>query len=124
MKSEPIDIKYLNIPNICFSLTEKDDEREEKFKQQRIERGFDDSETWGLDHTIASFIIPRLERYQELANERLDRDKEQVKDVDTLLEAMKLIERDEGIHDWNKEKEETVMKGLELFPKMFLKLWW
>lgn len=96
----------------------------EKFKQQRIERGFDDSETWGFDHTIASFIIPRLERYQELATERLDRDEDQVKDVDTVLEAMKLIERDGGIHDWNKEEEEIVMKGLELFPKVFLKLWW
>lgn len=95
-----------------------------KFIKQRIERGFDDSETWGLDHTIASFIVPRLERYQELANERLARDKEQVEDVDTLLEAMKLIERDEGIYDWNIEEEETVMKGLALFPEVFLKLWW
>jgi hypothetical protein len=124
MKNETIDIKYLNIPNICFSLTEKNDEREEKFIKQRMERGFDDSETWGLDHTIASFIIPRLERYQELANERLDRDKEQVQDVDTLLEAMKLIEKDGGIHDWNKKEEETVMKGLALFPKVLLQLWW
>lgn len=99
MKTEPIDIKHLNIPNVCFSLTDKDDKREEKFKQQRIDQGFDDSETWSLDHTIASFIIPRLERYQELANESLDRDKEQVEDVDTLLEAMKLIEGDGGIQD-------------------------
>jgi hypothetical protein len=124
MKAEPIDIKYLNIPNVCFSLTEKDDEKEELFRKQRMERGFDDSETLGLDHTIASFIIPRLERYQELANERLARDQEQVEDVDTLLEAMKLIERDQGTLDWNKKEEETVMKGLELFPKLFLKLWW
>ncbi|WP_375580136.1 hypothetical protein ABWH96_03460 [Marivirga tractuosa] len=124
MKNKPVDIKYLNIPNICFSLTEKNNEREEKFIKQRMERGFDDSETWGLDHTIASFIIPRLERYQELANERLDRDKEQVQDVDTLLEAMKLIEKDGGIHDWNKKEEETVMKGLALFPKVLLQLWW
>jgi hypothetical protein len=28
MITEPIDIKHLNIPNICFSLTEKDDEKE------------------------------------------------------------------------------------------------
>tara|TARA_R110002012_G_C11663793_1_gene612471 strand:- start:4585 stop:4698 length:114 start_codon:yes stop_codon:yes gene_type:complete len=37
---------------------------------------------------------------------------------------MKLIERDEGIHDWKKEEEETVATGLALFPKVFLKLWW
>ena len=93
-------------------------------EKQRIKRGFDDSETWGLDHTIASFLIPRLEQYQEIANERLARDKKRIENVDTLLEAMKLIESDEGIHDWNKEEEEIVMKDLELFPQVFLKLWW
>ena len=39
------DIKELNIPNVCFSLTnelDKNDKRQETFKQQRLERGFDD----------------------------------------------------------------------------------
>ncbi len=25
------DIKYLGVPNVCFSLTNKDDDREQKF---------------------------------------------------------------------------------------------
>lgn len=124
MKSESIDIKYLKIPNICFSLTEKDDEREEEFKKQRMERGFDDSETWGLDYTVASFIIPRLERYQELANERLARDKQLIREVDMLLEAMKLIVKDEGSHLWNEKEKDIVTQGLALFPKVFTTLWW
>jgi hypothetical protein len=124
MKDKPIDIKTLNIPNICFSLTEKDDEIEAKFKKQRIERGFEDSETWRLDYTISSFIIPRLERYQELANEKLARDQQLVEDVDTLLEAMKLIVKDEGSHTWDEKEKEIVTKGLELFPKVFTTLWW
>lgn len=53
-----------NIPNVCFSLIKQDDKRWDKYEQQRIERGFDDSETWSLRDTIAKFIIPRLERYQ------------------------------------------------------------
>lgn len=106
-------ISYENGPNRhkipqhsqrLFSLTEKDDERENQFRKQRMERGFDDSETWSLDYTVASFIIPRLERYQELANERLARDKQLIREVDMLLEAMKLIVKDEGSHLWN-EKE-------------------
>ncbi|WP_340152673.1 hypothetical protein [uncultured Marivirga sp.] len=124
MKSESIDIKYLKIPNICFSLTEKDDEREEQFRKQRMERGFDDSETWSLDYTVASFIIPRLERYQELANERLARDKQLIREVDMLLEAMKLIVKDEGSHLWNEKEKDIVTQGLALFPKVFTTLWW
>ena len=42
------DPKYLGIPNICFSLTEDTDRRESEYKEQRIQRGFDDSETWSL----------------------------------------------------------------------------
>lgn len=124
MEDETIDIKYLNIPNICFSLTEKDDEREEQFRKQRMERGFDDSETWSLDYTVASFIIPRLERYQELANERLARDKQLIREVDMLLEAMKLIVKDQGSHLWNEKEKEIVTLGLALFPKVFTTLWW
>ena len=92
-----VDIKYLGIPNICFSLTEKDDEREVELSKQRIKRGFDDSETWSLKNTITKFIIPRLERYEEIANDFLKRDDELVNDVNSFLIAMKLIERENGI---------------------------
>ena len=44
----------------------KDDYRHPKFKEQRKERGFDDTETWCLDSTITSFVLPRLERFKEL----------------------------------------------------------
>jgi len=57
-----VDVKYLGIPNICFSLTDKDDKREIDFIKQRIERGFDDSETWSLRDSMALFILPRLKR--------------------------------------------------------------
>jgi len=69
----PVDFKYMQIPNICFSLTDVDDKREMEFKKQRLERGFDDSETWSLRDTIANFIIPRLERYEEIAKDFLKR---------------------------------------------------
>ena len=63
------DLKELGIPNVCFSLADEiteNDELKEKYKQQRIERGFDDSELWNLDYTIASFVLPRLKRLKEL----------------------------------------------------------
>lgn len=118
-----VDIKYLGIPNICFSLTEKDDEREVVLSKQRIERGFDDSETWSLKNTITRFIIPRLERYEEIANDFLKRDDELINDVNSFLTAMKLIEREYEITFTNEEKKQ-VQDGLNAFPKIFFSLWW
>ena len=119
-----VDIKYLGIPNICFSLTAKDDKREIDFRKQRLERGFDDSETWSLRDTVAEFIIPRLKRYEEIAQDFLLRDAELIKDVNCFLEAMELTRRDGGTCNFTKEEQEKVSKGLEKFPKIFMSLWW
>lgn len=115
-----VDVKYIEIPNICFSLVDKDDSREERFKKQRVSRGFDDSETWSLTDTVANFIIPRLEVYRELAND----DNNLEKKIDIFLQAMKLISRDQGVWIFNKKEEEIVNKGLKMFPEIFMKLWW
>lgn len=37
-----------------------------KWEKQRYKRGFDDTELWGLDYTIASFILPRLIAFREM----------------------------------------------------------
>lgn len=37
-----------------------------KFWWQRLTRGWDDSDTWSLDMTIAEFILPRLKKYREV----------------------------------------------------------
>ena len=64
----------LGIPNVNFSIldwytdSEKDVNRLAKFKQQRIERGFDDTECWNLDTTIAQFVLPRLKHFKENTN--------------------------------------------------------
>lgn len=54
------------VPNTNFSLIDDQDARWEEYSKQRKDRGFDDSEIWNLDITIAKFILPRLERYQEI----------------------------------------------------------
>ena len=48
-----------------FSLISQDHPKWDKFTKQRLERGFDDSETWNLDLTIAKFVLPRLESFKE-----------------------------------------------------------
>lgn len=113
------DIKYLGVPNVCFSLTD-----EKNFKKQRIERGFDDSETWALDCTIANFIIPRLERYIELTDKHVVKDEKHIKDINIILEALKLIVKNDGVRNWTDEEQKLVFKGLEKFSSCFLDLTW
>jgi len=67
-----LSIKPEVLNNINFSVAdeiyEKDEAKKEKYRQQRFERGFDDTETWHLDRTMSLFIIPRLERFMEVNN--------------------------------------------------------
>lgn len=122
--TDRVDIKYLGIPNVCFSLTSKEDKRDEEYAHQRKKYGFDDSETWSLRDTIANFIIPRLERYEEIANDFLIREPQLKEDINSFLLAMKLLTRDSGACIFTEEEETQVEKGLNAFPKMFMSLWW
>lgn len=119
-----IDVKYIDVPNVCFSLTKEDDKRETELKKQRLERGFDDSETWSLRDTIANFIIPRLERYEEIANDFLVREPELIEEINKFLTAMKLVSRDGGSAIYTDEEEKQLTEGLEVFPRIFMSLWW
>ena len=126
IKRKKVDIKYLGIPNICFSLTDKDDKREKKFVKQRMTRGFDGSETWNLYGTIARFILPRLQCFKEvnfgypmdMTSEEWD------KILDKMINAFELIilENKAELEDDGKYKE--IDEGLGLFATHFLHLWW
>jgi hypothetical protein len=124
MKPKKIDPKYLGIPNICFSLTDPNDSREKLFEKQRIERGFDESELWSLTDTIANFIIPRLEEYQSMKPVILTQSKQEKKQIDDFLMAMKLIARNGGTRIWNESEKKIVESGMKHFHKFFLSLWW
>lgn len=53
------------IQNVNFSLIKPNHPKWDKFTKQRLECGFDDSEIWNLDLTIAKFALPRIERLKE-----------------------------------------------------------
>lgn len=121
-----VDVKYIGIPNICFSLSTEDDKREPKYSEQRKTRGFDDSETWSLSDTIANFIIPRLERFNEVNNgfpHNLTMRKWRNK-IKLMITAFKLIARDEGMRIYNKKEEKQIDMGLDAFREYFMHLWW
>ena len=122
-----IDPRETGVPNICFSLGGKDEEREEEFKKQRLERGFDDSETWSLADTFANFMIPRLERYAEIVEQGANGDdgvNEELPDLRKVILALKLLVRDEGIRLYSKEEGAQVEEGLTLMGETFQGWWW
>lgn len=121
------DIKYLGIPNVCFSLTDKKDEkREPKFSEQRKEVGFDDTETWSLTDTISRFIIPRLKRFKVVNNGVPHGQTEESWDMilDKMILSFELTCRDSGSRDYTDEERIQLNEGLDLFRKYFFELWW
>lgn len=123
------DPKELGVPNINFSV-ELDDsyskERLEEFKQQRIERGFDDTETWNLEYVIAQFILPRLKRFKELTNGYpvgMKTMENWYAELDKMIEAFQLYAADAS-SCLDKDVEQKVQAGLDSFAKYFFHLWW
>lgn len=47
-----------------LALGVKDEKRLEKFQNQRLDRGFDETEWYSLNHTILSFALPRLREFK------------------------------------------------------------
>ena len=126
MKKTNIDIKHLNIPNVCFSLTDSDDSREIDYSKQRILRGFDDSETWSLTDTICNFIIPRLIRFKEISAtipRQLTEDEWNLI-LDKMINAFQLTSKDNGSRIWTDDESNQIKEGLDLFREWFMGLWW
>lgn len=98
----------------------KDDKRQKKWKKQRKERGFDDTELWALDSSITKFILPRLKAFKEskasypghLTEKKWD------KILDNMIEGFEEHSKYEAGCDYDKIKI-----GLKLLAKWYLSLW-
>lgn len=114
------------IKNVNFTAIDRDDSRWNCFMKQRLENGFDESETWSLDSTIARFIYPRLKCFYNdgdifshpgnLSSEEW----EQI--VEKMVKAFELIVT---VEDLKRTKEENAIidEGLDLFKEYFFDLW-
>jgi hypothetical protein len=126
---DKVDIKYLNqkgIKNVCFSLTKKDDTREKRFIKQRINRGFDDSETWSLRDTIANFILPRIKVFRKITcgtPSILENEKAWDDILAKIERAFELVAKD-NTYSWTKEEIKAYEEGMQLFAEYFMDLWW
>ena len=105
----------------------EDDERQELWKKQREERGFDDTEIWNLDLTLAKFMIPRLKEYKKSTNGHpLDLTPEEWDEkIDKMIVFFELIIKDmsEG-QVLNSKEQGQYEEGAGLFFDYFRHLWW
>ena len=119
--------------NICFSCANEvsDKERQKKYKEQRMTRGFDDTETWNLDITFCLLIVPRLKVFKELNDgypARFSSKEEWDKILDDMIEGFELNSNkfnwetsDSNEENGNRAK---VKKAIRLFQENFYDLWW
>jgi len=125
-KKEKKDPKYLGIPNISFSLVGPDDDRDEEYSKQRMERGFDSSELWSLKDTITNFILPRLKVFVDAPCGYpgcFDCEDDWKKILGKMVRSFEISKRDgEGFVLTDKEGEEFD-EGMELFKEYFFLLW-
>ena len=130
-----LSIKPEALNNICFSVAddvyEKDSERKEHYRQQRFLNGFDDTETWHLDRTMALFIVPRLKRFMEVNNgiangETEESYYEKLRFIIQAFENYYATDKYFNSVDIEERKKLTddVRLAVEYLSKLWFELWW
>jgi len=130
-----LSIKPEAINNICFSVAdeiyEKDLVKKEQYRQQRFQHGFDDTETWHMDRTMALFIIPRLKRFLEVNNgipngETEDSYNEKIRFIISAFENYYVSDKYFNSVDIEERKKLTddVRQAVEYLYKLWFELWW
>ena len=99
--------------------------RKIRFFFQRLWRGWDDSDTWSLDMTIAKFVLPRLIRFKELefitpSNDLKEEEWNEI--LDKMIVAFKYYTSDDQFR-FNIQDFPEVEEGMILFSKHFNELW-
>lgn len=97
------------------------------YKEQRKLRGFDDTELWNLDFTIAKFILPRLKRFIECTTayppreySSLEEYKKDLNEIVWYLESVVLSE------DYTADEPDSarVEHAKDLIRNLLFTLWW
>ena len=113
-------------------------EYNQKARKFKHKYGFDYGETYNLDGTIATFILPRLaflrdnktgwhpepEDYDE--NGHIINEEESIakynKKLDTIIEAFYLYLTKDNF-DWTEEDKQLWQEGMKLFVEEFMGFW-
>jgi len=118
------DPKECGVPNVNFTAVSEDDGRVEQFREQRLARGFDESELWSLDLTLSKFMLPRIKEFRDTYPGDAEQSAEFISDLDKIVVALEMIIKEGGGGLFTVEGEkEKVEEGLKLLGENFLSLW-
>ena len=124
-----------------LDLTEKDtpqywepnDKRQEQWKKEREEYGFDSRETWSLDYTFKLWLYERLSMYNEVAPKVIDTSfhkyefkGEQITFQDCINKMLEGLKIDLTIEDYDRteEQKQKAFDVIQIFALCFNSLWW
>jgi hypothetical protein len=104
-----------------------------RFWWQRRTRGWDDSDTWSLDNTMCSWLLPRIKRFKELNDGYPSSlsEKEWNEILDKIIESLEWYQ--EHCYDLPRTKEENLewrenkkkcIENLHLLAEYWSDLWW
>jgi hypothetical protein len=104
-------------------------EKLDKYKKQRDERGFDDTETWHLDKTLALFLLPRLKRFIQLNNGFPSGETEESfnEKLNFILKSFQEYyngENEEVSLELEKERVSNLKKAAAILGEIWFDLWW
>lgn len=103
-----------------------DDSRQKRWEEQRAERGFDDTELWSLNHTLAQMIMPRLQAFKEknfCYPCKLDNYEQWVEILEKMVFSFQMeLDRDDLAYT-DKWDDAKYKEGLQLFAEYFGDLW-
>jgi len=130
-----LSIKPEALKNINFSVADevysKDLNTREMYKQQRFEQGFDDTETWHLDRTMALFLVPRLKKFIQVNNgipygETIESYNEKLNFIISAFENYYVTNKYYQSTDTEERKKLTddVRIAVDYLSKLWFELWW
>ena len=99
-------------------VLKRNDPRRVLYRQQRKERGFDNSELWSLDHTIIRFTLPRLKAFKDDTKSyppEFNSYEDWQVAIDKMIDGMEKYILDTS--------DEEAIEGIDLFLKYFRHLW-
>lgn len=84
------------------------------------------NDTWGLDITIAEFVLPRLKLFRKVVDCfpcDLNTIEEWYDILDKMIESFRMISISPSYKTFE-ERKEVIEEGLDLFRKYYHDLWW
>ena len=127
-------LEELNNPDVYpYSLVNLDDERQEHWKHQQEEFGFDDSETWCLYHSFYAWLYERLRMYVDVCDDVIDlnfhkfdfkgKEYTQLELINMILERLKYYFSDD-YDDFNVEDARYIHEIGEIWAIILFAMWW